>query len=109
MNEDKEAAISPRRSASVDSHSIDNSKTPSVAEDARRLYELYHQGTSDDGELASATANKVLRKIDVRVLPMLIFTYFLQFLDKSGINYASVYGLQKGTNLHGQDYAWLGE
>ena len=28
--------------------------------------------------------------------------------DKNGINYASVYGLQKGTNLHEQDYSWLG-
>jgi hypothetical protein len=32
----------------------------------------------------------------------------MQYLDKNGINYASVYGLQDGTNLHGQDYNWLG-
>jgi hypothetical protein len=34
--------------------------------------------------------------------------YLLQYLDKNGINYASVYGLQAGTNLHGQQYSWLG-
>jgi hypothetical protein len=32
----------------------------------------------------------------------------LQYLDKNSINFASVYGLQKGTNLHGQGYSWLG-
>lgn len=34
-------------------------------------------------------------------------TYMLQFLDKSSINFAVVFGLKKGTNLQNQDYAWL--
>ena len=33
--------------------------------------------------------------------------FLLQQLDKNGINYASAYGLQKGTHLHGQQYSWL--
>jgi hypothetical protein len=32
----------------------------------------------------------------------------LQYLDKNSINFSSVYGLQKGTHLKGQDYSWLG-
>jgi hypothetical protein len=95
-----------RRIDSVDFSIIDE-KAPRVAKDARELYELYHR--ADGSEVDPVEAKKVLRKIDLRILPMLFVTYFLQFLDKSGINYASVYGLQKGTNLHGQDYAWLGK
>ncbi|KAK8080101.1 hypothetical protein PG997_007919 [Apiospora hydei] len=30
-----------------------------------------------------------------------------EFLDKSSINFAVVFGLKKGTNLQNQDYAWL--
>ncbi|KAK6440758.1 hypothetical protein LTR95_003008 [Oleoguttula sp. CCFEE 5521] len=33
--------------------------------------------------------------------------YLLQYLDKNGIKYASVYGLQKATHLKGQQFAWL--
>ena len=56
-------------------------------------------------EMDPEEAKKVPRKINRRIVPILSITYLLQYLDKNGINYASVYGLQKGTNLHGQDYS----
>ncbi|KAF2084362.1 MFS general substrate transporter [Saccharata proteae CBS 121410] len=58
-------------------------------------------------EFSPAEAKKVLRKIDIRIVSVLFVTYLLQYLDKNGINYASAYGLKKGTHLHGQDYSWL--
>ena len=69
-------------------------------------YELYKR--QDATEIDPNDAKRVLRKIDIHILPLLMMTYMLQFLDKSSINFASVYGLRQGTNLHGQDYAWLG-
>jgi hypothetical protein len=69
-------------------------------------YQLYKR--SDVEETDHVEAKKVLRKIDRRVIPILTLIYMMQYLDKNGINYASVYGLQKGTNLKGQDYSWLG-
>ncbi|KAF2127214.1 MFS general substrate transporter [Dothidotthia symphoricarpi CBS 119687] len=53
-------------------------------------------------------AKKTLKKIDTRIVPILFFIYLLQYLDKNGINYATSFGLQEGTNLKGQDYSWLG-
>lgn len=35
----------------------------------------------------------VLRKIDLRLLPLLLGIYFLQQLDKTTLSYASVFGL----------------
>ncbi|KAL5360571.1 major facilitator superfamily domain-containing protein [Aspergillus floccosus] len=69
-------------------------------------YDVYAQNkdivyTSDEGK-------KVLRKIDVRLIPLLVVIYMLQYLDKNSINFASVYGLKEGTKLKGQDYSWLG-
>lgn len=69
-------------------------------------YDAYKRNQSvyiDAGE-----AKKVLQKIDVRIVPALFITYLLRYLDKNGINYASVYELRKGTNLHGQDFSWPG-
>lgn len=47
----------------------------------------------------------VYRKIDYRVLTLLCGIYFLQFLDKSLINYAAVMGIKK--NLEGNQFSNL--
>ncbi|PMD46859.1 MFS general substrate transporter [Hyaloscypha variabilis F] len=71
-----------------------------------------------DGEVAKYTSearividevtNKRLRKlIDRRVLVVMIFTYFLQALDKGTLSFASIMGIQKYTHLVGQEYSWL--
>lgn len=77
----------------------------SPASDVDETYDVYKQHAGED--IDPSEAKKVLRKIDVRIIPVLFVLYLLQYLDKNGINYASVYGLEEGTNLHGQDYSWL--
>lgn len=65
----------------------------------------------DKGRSTILTADnnfKVLRKIDLRLLPLLLGIYFLQQLDKSTLSYASVFGLIEDANLKGQEYSWLG-
>ncbi|CAI6334600.1 unnamed protein product [Periconia digitata] len=69
-------------------------------------YEVYKQNKGSDAD--PAEVKKTIRKIDRRVVPILFFIYMLQYLDKNGINYASAWGLEAGTNLKGDDYAWLG-
>lgn len=51
---------------------------------------------------------RVLRKIDMRVLPLMLGAYFLQQLDKSSLSYTSVFNIQKDAGLHGRQYSWLG-
>ncbi|RHZ61917.1 MFS transporter [Aspergillus thermomutatus] len=51
---------------------------------------------------------RVLRQIDLRLLPILLGIYFLQQLDKSTLSYASVFGLIEKAHLHGNQYSWLG-
>ena len=69
-------------------------------------YELYKN--AKDIQADPEEVKRVLRKIDYRIMPILFVTYMLQYLDKNSINFSSVYGLQKGTHLKGQDYSWLG-
>ncbi|CAG8956886.1 hypothetical protein HYFRA_00012341 [Hymenoscyphus fraxineus] len=51
---------------------------------------------------------RVLRKIDMRVLPLMLGAYFLQQLDKSSLSYTSIFDIQKAAGLHGRQYSWLG-
>lgn len=51
---------------------------------------------------------RVLRKIDMRVLPLMLGAYFLQQLDKSALSYTSVFNIQRDAGLHGRQYSWLG-
>jgi hypothetical protein len=51
---------------------------------------------------------RVLSLIDWRLLPLLLFTYCLQSLDKTTLSYASVFGLLEDTNLVGDQFSWLG-
>jgi hypothetical protein len=51
---------------------------------------------------------KVLRKIDLVILPIMLAVYFLQALDKATLSYASVFNLADHTGLVGTQYSWLG-
>ena len=73
-------------------------------DDAYRVF-----AKTQDLDASPAEVKHVISKIDWHVVPILFVTYMLQYLDKNSLNFASVYGLQEGTNLKGQDYSWLGE
>jgi ACS family allantoate permease-like MFS transporter len=48
---------------------------------------------------------KLVRKIDLTIAPLLAAVYFLQFLDKTTLQYTAVMGLREDTHLEGQDYS----
>jgi len=51
---------------------------------------------------------KLLRKIDMNLMPMLCVVYGLNYLDKTTLSYASIMGMQPALHLHGTNYQWLG-
>ncbi|USP79999.1 uncharacterized protein yc1106_07273 [Curvularia clavata] len=55
-----------------------------------------------------AANNRVSRKVDLRLLPLLCGTYFLQFIDKQAISYSAVFDLFETTGITGAQYSWLG-
>lgn len=80
-----------------------SSPAPQDLDDSYSVYK-----DSLETALSASDAKNVLRKLDLRIMPILFVTYMLQYLDKNSINFASVYGLAGGTGLNGQDYSWLG-
>ncbi|OJJ42673.1 hypothetical protein ASPZODRAFT_20202 [Penicilliopsis zonata CBS 506.65] len=62
-----------------------------------------------DGQLLSEKDDKRVRsKIDAVVMPLVAIAMTLAFLDKNGLGYAAVWGLETDTHLQGQQYSWLG-
>ncbi|KAK5117488.1 hypothetical protein LTR85_008873 [Meristemomyces frigidus] len=59
-------------------------------------------------EVDEATNKRLVRKIDLHVLPWLCGLYVLQFLDKGVLSYAGVMGLQEETHMTSFQYSWLG-
>lgn len=98
------------------SEGADQKKQPEVAhveEEPRNA-----KNSAMDSELQKYTADEAIyidedtskrlkRKIDKRVLPVLIITYMCQALDKGTLSFASIMGLIEDTNLVGQQYSWL--
>ncbi|KAL4948698.1 allantoate permease [Aspergillus filifer] len=59
------------------------------------------------GSEQSTSDAALLRRIDWRILPIMLLAYFLQFLDKVCLNYANVMNLQSDLNMSGNDFSWL--
>ncbi|KAK1954544.1 major facilitator superfamily transporter [Colletotrichum sublineola] len=71
---------------------------------------LGKSGASPEDRVVVTPADnaRVLRRIDMVILPLMLFVYFLQGIDKSTLAYASIFGLIQDTNLVGDQYSWLG-
>ncbi|KFY93451.1 hypothetical protein V500_03712 [Pseudogymnoascus sp. VKM F-4518 (FW-2643)] len=57
-------------------------------------------------ELTTAREKKLLRKIDTILLPILLFSFMLQFIDKTALGYTAILGIIQELKLKGQDYSW---
>ncbi|KAL7927975.1 major facilitator superfamily domain-containing protein [Trichoderma austrokoningii] len=66
------------------------------------------QSTGDhDFTYTDKEATMVRWKIDLMMMPLLLGTYTLNFLDKGILSNASVFGLKQDTHLVGQQYSWV--
>ncbi|KAH3669223.1 hypothetical protein OGAPHI_001344 [Ogataea philodendri] len=49
----------------------------------------------------------VVKKIDLYVLPLMCLVFFSQYLDKTSLSYAAIFGVRTDLNLDGDQYSWL--
>ncbi|CDK27554.1 unnamed protein product [Kuraishia capsulata CBS 1993] len=56
----------------------------------------------------AATNKRILRKIDMYMLPLCCFLYACQFMDKTSNSLASIMGLRTDLNMVGDQYSWTG-
>ncbi|KAE8393726.1 major facilitator superfamily domain-containing protein [Aspergillus alliaceus] len=62
---------------------------------------------SNHDDNAHIIASRALRKVDMRLIPLLFITYMFNFMDKTILSSASVFGLREDTHLVGQQYSWV--
>jgi len=53
---------------------------------------LRHEEGAEEGEIVGVDEKKLLRKIDLMVMPLMFGAYLSQYFDKSLLNYAAVMG-----------------
>ncbi|KAL4976630.1 major facilitator superfamily domain-containing protein [Aspergillus desertorum] len=56
--------------------------------------------------LSSRDEKRLVRKVDLYLMPLLIISYGLQYLDKTSLSYSAILGLREDLNLHGQGFSW---
>ena len=59
---------------------------------------------SYDPEFRTKTERQLLRKINSRILPLIVLIYLFNYLDRNSITQARLYGLQEDTGLEGAEY-----
>ncbi|OTA93843.1 hypothetical protein M434DRAFT_72315 [Hypoxylon sp. CO27-5] len=55
---------------------------------------------------ADLDEKKILRKMDIRLIPMLAILYLLSFLDRGNIGNAKIEGLQEDLRMSSDEYNW---
>lgn len=65
--------------------------------------------TADEGhaKVHDAELQRIYRKIDWRILPLMFLCYFLQFLDKVLVNYANIMGFQQDLHFKPGEFQWM--
>ncbi|KXT01426.1 hypothetical protein AC578_9507 [Pseudocercospora eumusae] len=87
---------------------IQPARTPSAPiTDAAAIF-LKQAEASGRVTLSAAEEKAVRRKVDGRILPIILAAYFFQQLDKSTLSYTSVFGIVQDAHLVGKQYSWLG-
>lgn len=59
-------------------------------------------------ELDAKTNRRILRKIDMCLMPVMCLLYCFQFMDKLSNSFASILGLREDLNMVGDMYSWTG-
>ncbi|KAK8059021.1 hypothetical protein PG994_009469 [Apiospora phragmitis] len=89
----------------VSHHEHPQHGSPKVAEKDRIDAMAETPGTTM-ASFAHLDEKKILRKMDMRLIPMLAVLYLLSFLDRGNIGNAKIEGLQDDLKMSGGQYNW---
>ncbi|XPS95506.1 hypothetical protein M3J09_004795 [Ascochyta lentis] len=76
-----------------------NGSSPSVPE---KIEQVENMGTSI--AVDAETERKLLRKLDMRIIPMICWVYLMNFMDRVNIGNARLYGLEEDLGMSGDQY-----
>jgi len=117
MDDEKPTALksdTPSNDSLHDHHLPPNSKAGrrashgklTKAEEQARIDALATAPGVTYASFAHLDEKKILRKMDMRLIPMLALLYLLSFLDRGNIGNAKIEGLVEDLNMTGSQYNW---
>lgn len=77
-------------------------------DDAHTVYSDEEKSNEMTPELLAAEKSLVWKLDYVYVMPCIAILNFLQFFDKSALNYSAVLGIDKDTHINTKQLSWLG-
>jgi hypothetical protein len=92
--------MSVRTTFSVDAFGMCGSRVTDVVSCLRRRMAFV--------SLPPVESVHVRKKIDRTILPILMWVYFLQILDKTVVGYAAIFGMRTDAKLVGNQYSLIG-
>ncbi|KAH8695596.1 major facilitator superfamily domain-containing protein [Talaromyces proteolyticus] len=60
-----------------------------------------------DEAIDQDSEKRLVRKLDLRILPLLGICYFFYYVDKTTLSYAAIFGIKDSLHLEGTAYSWL--
>ncbi|KAL1745032.1 major facilitator superfamily domain-containing protein [Schizophyllum fasciatum] len=69
-------------------------------------YDIY-QDTKDSLEWTGQEERRILRRIDLWILPAFCLTQGLAFLDKTALNYGNLFGMKADLHVTGSQFSWF--
>ncbi|KPM35416.1 hypothetical protein AK830_g11164 [Neonectria ditissima] len=102
----KEKAPSLSTSEAVDAKPVNRPKIEPKANADIALQLLTETGGLTT-PLDPERSRRLIRRIDTHIMPLICIVYFLQYIDKTAISYASVTGIIQSTGLKGNEFNWV--
>ncbi|KAF2251831.1 MFS general substrate transporter [Trematosphaeria pertusa] len=87
-------------------HHHDHGKHHTKSEEKARIDALATAPGVSMNSFAHLDEKKILRKMDLRLIPMLALLYLLSFLDRGNIGNAKIEGLVEDLGMTGPQYNW---
>jgi len=86
------------------SNHSDTSDTPQVGEKAQVTDTGSPKVEQNTFEVDHAAERKLVRKLDLMIIPPVMLTYLFSFLDRVNIGNARLYGLEEDLNMEGDQF-----
>ncbi|KAE8347527.1 hypothetical protein BDV24DRAFT_147000 [Aspergillus arachidicola] len=81
--------------------------TTAINQEHSELYLEAIQRYPVDAAIDKDEEKRLIRKLDMRILPLLGICYFFYYVDKTTLSYAAIFGIKESLHLDGQEYSWL--
>ncbi|KAK9425658.1 putative Major facilitator superfamily domain-containing protein [Seiridium unicorne] len=88
-------------------HTSSSPKTAQTATGVDAALELLRETGGLSQPLDPERNKRLLRRIDAHIMPLICIVYFLQYIDKTAVSYASVTGLPQSIGLIGNQFNWV--